>query len=1000
LSCFSAALAVLLVCALAAFAAGSAGLFDSKPPTEATKRFNAEYKKAPLNYTDDHDADWARRGLIARGSGKVTKEDGTVVWDMSRYSYISGDISKPGEFPDTVNPSLWRQAILNAEYGLYEVTSHDFGGDIRRIWQVRGYDLAHMTFVETQNGFIVVDVTSYRESAKAAVDLFYENLPQEKRGKKIHTIIYTHSHVDHYGGVLGVLEDSASHTEASVEIVAPDGFMDAAVSENVTAGGAMSQRARSMYGALLWHPALSIPEGRGQVNNGLAIGSGNGTSGLMPPTTIIASDGSKTFDGTAVDFLLAPHTEAPAEMTMLFSDYRSLCLAEICNQTQHNILTPRGAEVRDTIAWSGALGKMKTRWIDAGLVDSAWGPHTWPRWGKADIAEYVGKQSRLYRYIHDQTVYLMNKGYDMEEIAEVFKLPEDLAKEWFNRGYYGDLRFNVKAVYQKYLGWFDGNAATLWKLPEKEAAALWAKYLPRSGGDLVQAARSAYSDGQYRWVAEVLENVRLAPDSWGSDKYDQAAALQADAFEQMAYGAESGIWRNFFLTAAWRNRDKTAAALLDSPVSVTMGPDTVSNMTTLDILETLSTQINCFTDASAFGGMALWMVENGDGTEEQYMSRMEDHVLWTGSAAGTGTEDVKITLARAALNAALEQATLQISWMDALLADPDVKIEGDREFLTSLAALTHIDPPALPSDGATPVNPDPIDPSPDDPPVPPIPSSTEIANIRLVLPDGSEYSAERQPSGAFFSLLPEGTNLTNLTLSFDLPNGAISEPPAGTPHDFSRGPVSLTATYGSAKKIYMVSAAAPSLVTGALTETSPDMWALNAKWNTEANDGSYIVNVDAMLETVEIPTGFIYVTGKGLDAIELSILSGDALNSQLPQRGYRLRIAGKTASREYVEDVEIVSVVWQSAQNTNIYYVQTFDPPKGHTEITHWRVEPEPFESGGGGCDTGAGALLLTGMVLTRVKNTGGKSRKNKPPRFWRFFGKHRTRHKEEPVKE
>jgi alkyl sulfatase BDS1-like metallo-beta-lactamase superfamily hydrolase len=269
-----------------------------------------------------------------------------------------------------------------------------------------------------------------------------------------------------------------------------------------------------MYGITL--RLTDIPEGRGQLNNGLAIGSGTGTSDLIPPTLVIKQNGAKSFDGTSVEFLLAPNTEAPAEMVMLFPDYNSICLAEICNQAQHNILTPRGAKVRDTIAWSDALSAMKRQWVDAGRADSAWGPHHWPRWGKDAVGEYIDKQARLYRYLHDETVRLMNEGLDMKEIAEVFEFPADLSREWFNRGYYGATVFNVKAVYQRYLGWFDNNPASLWKLPDKASAALYAKYLPQ-GGSLLEAARLAYADGHYRWVVEVLEHIRLTPDAWGAN---------------------------------------------------------------------------------------------------------------------------------------------------------------------------------------------------------------------------------------------------------------------------------------------------------------------------------------------------------------------------------------------------------------------------------------------------------------------------------------------------
>ncbi|MCL2010444.1 MAG: MBL fold metallo-hydrolase, partial [Synergistaceae bacterium] len=535
----------------------------SKPPTRHTTDTNAGYIKE-LPFNDTRDRDWAERGFIAhvaKGDSEpllITGDGGRPVWDMSRYAYISGDISAPEQFPDTVNPSLWRNAILNAKYGLFEVASRDFspgkdGGDVRSIYQVRGYDLANMSFVETKDGFIAVDVTSYEESAAAAVKLLYSHLPEGKKNKKIHTIIITHSHADHYGGIRGVLNSGNTKDPA---IVAPDGFWDEAVSENVTVGEAMRKRAVRMYGLLLEMFDSHIPEGRGQVNNGVGIGSGAGKSELVRPTLVITQDGSRPFDGTRVDFMLAPDTEAPSNMAVFFPDYNSICLADICLQTQHNVLTPRGAQVRDTQAWLGILEKMKRQWVDNNSDTSemsAWGQHNWPRWGRDAVAEYIDKHSLLYRHLHDETVRLMNEGLDMKEIAEVFEFPANLANEWFNRGYYGTTVHNVKAVYQGYLGWFDNNPATLWELPDKASAEFYAKYL--SGGNLLEAARRAYADGNYRWVTEVLEHIRLAPNGWGRAVYTEALELQADAFEQMAYSAESGIWRNYFLTGTWRNRD-------------------------------------------------------------------------------------------------------------------------------------------------------------------------------------------------------------------------------------------------------------------------------------------------------------------------------------------------------------------------------------------------------------------------------------------------------------
>jgi alkyl sulfatase BDS1-like metallo-beta-lactamase superfamily hydrolase len=352
------------------------------------------------------------------------------------------------------------------------------------------------------------------------------------------------------------------------------------------------------------------------------------------------------------------------------------------------------------MAWSEALDVMKRKWVDSGLADSAWGPHTWPRWSREAVAEYVGKQSRLYRYIHDQTVFLMNKGYDMTEIAEIFTFPTELAKEWFNRGYYGATVFNVKAVYQKYLGWFDNNPASLWKLPGKISAALYAKYLPLSGGSLLDAAQLAYEDGQYRWVVEVLDHICLAPEAWGETVYNAASDLQADAFEQMAYAAESGIWRNYFLTGTWRNRDEEYRKLLNMQITGSMGPDTVRNMETQQILDTLSTQINGSTSASSFTGTVVWNIKDALGNiAEQYEMRMEDHVLWTLPllAVPSALPDTTITLSRDDLNNALSQVSAQDSWLDALLRNTNVQIDGNQSLLPSIASLTHIDPPPLPT---------------------------------------------------------------------------------------------------------------------------------------------------------------------------------------------------------------------------------------------------------------------------------------------------------------
>ncbi|GHV47354.1 hypothetical protein FACS1894204_10650 [Synergistales bacterium] len=957
------AFALLAIVAFVGLSIGEAAVSaTSKAATTATKRINAEYLSLP--FADASDAARAKRGLTVKGDGKVFKDDNSVVWDMGRYSYITGDITKPGNFPDTVNPSLWRQAILNAEYGLFVVTSRAVGGETHYIHQVRGYDLSNMTFIETANGFIVVDVMSYKESSAAAVKLFYDNLPADKKAKKIHTIIYTHSHIDHYGGVLGVL--NSGYMDNNYKIVAPDGFMKATVSENVTAGAAMSQRARSMYGAALWSPQLNIPQGRGQVNNGLAIGSGNGTSGLVPPdVTITTANNTYTTDGMTIKFIMAAHTEAPAEMVMLFEDYKSLCLAEICNQTQHNILTPRGAEVRDTIAWSDALDTMKTQWIDAGLVESAWGPHTWPRWGKDDIAAYVGKQSRMYRYIHDQTVYLMNKGYDMTEIAEVFKLPPDLAEEWFNRGYYGALSFNVKAVYQKYLGWFDSNAATLWKLPDKMSASFYAKYLPKSGGDLVKAAKLAYDDGEYRWTVEVLEKVRLASSDWfpgGGAGYDNALSLQADAFEQMGYTAESGIWRNYFLTAAWRNRNGTLAAALDAPAAVSFGADTVRNMGNQDILNTLSTQINGFTSASGFEGIILWEI---DGVK--YEMTMQDHVLWTKAGSSGVTPNATITLTRADLNKALVNSPSY--WLEELLKDANISIDGNKGLLTSLAALTHIAPPSLPSvgSGSAPVNPD----------------NREQPKALMSWKNGGvfEFGAENgdsvivaaAPGGWSVSSLIiaeiDGVSIHSLTgsqygLKFAAAPGAIdvSGTPDGTVKGIFKLSVSATLTDGSrtetlAGEIKFLIKDPSTTKAESIVKPEPSEWTLFA---TRNGDGTYAVTLSVPALPGQPKVGDdVYASVAGLSNLDYEFVDDI------------LYVTGVVPNRAALEALSVGTVGCVGADG--ILYEQTLDPTVTWKNIGTKKIDGEG--SGGGGCNAGFGAALLVAALAAAAT----RKRKQKP---------------------
>lgn len=638
-----------------------------KEATSFTKTLNAEFLKPPLNYAETSDFDRVSKGLVATTNSLVLRSmagNGRIVWNMDRFAFITGDTA-----PDSVNPSLWRQARLNNRHGLYEVIAADFGGEQRCIWQVRGYDLANITFVEGEEGFIVIDPLTSQETAKAAVEFFYTNIPEAKRSKPITNVIYTHSHADHYGGVRAVL--NSGKMASQYEIWAPEGFLESAASENVLAGSAMAAHARYMYGILL-------PAGeRSYVDVGLGKANSIGTNSLVAPTKIISEDNATTMDGLTVEFMMANGTEAPAEMCFYFPAYKALCVAEVANACMHNLLTPRGAPVRDPIKWSEALDQMYRKWGNE--ADVTFGPHHWPRWGNADIQNYLTKQRDAYRYLNDQTLHLANKLYSPVEIAEMISLPDSLQGEWFIHGYYGTVVHNVKAVYQRYLGWFDGNPVHLNPLPPKQAAACYMTYIPAAGGDLLAAAQMAYADGKYRWVVEILEHVVNAQPN-----NTVARELQADAYEQMGYQAESGVWRNFFLTAALSNRDVNARNFLAIPAMGTMTPDVLAALTVDQLMNYYATLIDGPAAGKSPRTVINWTINNPDASHEDWYMVLENGVInhWTGIAP---IADCSITLTRQQFQDAVQKA----GQMAKLLTAPGVVITGSNtDALTLLDALT------------------------------------------------------------------------------------------------------------------------------------------------------------------------------------------------------------------------------------------------------------------------------------------------------------------------
>jgi alkyl sulfatase BDS1-like metallo-beta-lactamase superfamily hydrolase len=486
-------------------------------PTEMTRRMNDRVREA-LPLDDQGDFEEARRGLIASAPHlQITDAEGVLLWDMPSFDFIDGPA------PASVNPSLWRQAKLNNIHGLFEVTPG--------IYQLRGFDLANMTLVEGDTGWIVIDPLTTKETASAAFAFAGRHLDR----RPVTAIIFTHSHIDHFGGVLGVIT-SEEAADRQVPIIAPKGFMDEATSENIIAGVAMGRRAAYQFGRNL--PASA----RGYVDTGLGKWVPFGNFGILAPNTIVdRTPQAMTVDGVRFVFQYAPESEAPAELTFYLPQFKAFCGAEIVSRNMHNIYTLRGAKVRDAHKWSHYIDEAIDLFGDADIYFAS---HHWPIWGNQKIINFLAKQRDLYKYIHDQTMRLANAGYTPREIAEQLKLPDSLDTFFANRGYYGTLSHNTKAVYQAYLGWYDGNPAHLNPLPPEESAT---RYVAFMGGAeaIMTKVRNAFEEGDYRWVAEVLNHLVFAEPT-----HQEAKSLLARTYDQLGYQAESGVWRSAYLTAA------------------------------------------------------------------------------------------------------------------------------------------------------------------------------------------------------------------------------------------------------------------------------------------------------------------------------------------------------------------------------------------------------------------------------------------------------------------
>lgn len=613
--------------------------------TEATQREAA----ARLPFSDRRDFDDAARGFLGTIDPPVIRRaDGRPMIDLTAYGFLGAD-----EAPATVNPGLWRHAKLAAHHGLYRV--------VDRVYQIRGFDQANMTVIEGESGLIVIDPLIYAETAGAALDLYYAHRPR----RPVVAVVYTHSHGDHFGGVKGIV-DEADVTAGRVTVIAPEGFLKEAVSENIYAGNAMARRAVYMYGPVLDRGP------RGQVSAGLtATPAHGGTFTLIPPTDTVHTTGERrTVDGVEMVFQMANGTEAPSEFMIHFPGLRMFCSAEDAVHTMHNLYTLRGAEIRDAATWWKKLDEsIELFGADTDVIIAQ---HHWPRWGKTDVITLLEHQRDLYKYLHDQSLRLANHGRTMDEIAEEMRLPPALENEWHCRGFYGTTNHNAKAVYQRYLGWYDSHPAHLHPLPAEQSAP---RYVEAMGGAeaTLDTARSAFAAGDYRWVAEVLTHLVFADPG-----NDEARSLQADTLEQLGYQAESAVWRNEYLMGALELRQ----GVRDLGAVKLATPDLLGAMTLDMLLDYAGIRLNgprAWDRTSRFN----WVFEQSGGTVTRYAVRLSNGTLIHTADKVLPDPDATVLWQRDALQRLLFGG----SDLAAEVAAGRVRIDGEMAPVTDLFAL-------------------------------------------------------------------------------------------------------------------------------------------------------------------------------------------------------------------------------------------------------------------------------------------------------------------------